>query len=1093
VQVFSITSMTWNATPLAGVTLQPGQYYLVQEAAGTGGTDDLPPADTTGTITMSSGSSVVALVSNTATLTSSCPSGAGIIDLVGYGAEPCFEGSGPAPTLTNTTAALRLNDGCFDTNDNALDLVSGDPTPRNTSSPVHDCTGISGFGTASPSNPLQGQSTQLSVRVADAQNPASTGISVVADLSSIGGSANQAFTGSGSTFAFTATVSAAAAPGLKSLPVTITDAEGRSFQTDIKMSVLSLIPDHIVISQIYGGGGNSNATFTNDYVELYNPTDSTVTITGWTLQYGSATGTSWTNNQPLGGTIGSHQYYLVQLASGGATGDPLPDPNISGGINMAAGSGKIALVKNSDPLSGGGCPIGTDPDIVDFVGYGGANCHEGNANAPGANNTTALFRQNGGNTDTDQNGSDFAVGTPNPRRTEPIVELGPWVAGTDPTLNASNIPHDDTVNVNFSEPVDVDPGWYNITCSITGSHNDATVAHTADFKTYAITPNVNFQFGEQCSVTIPKTTIHDQDLDDSDPDTDTLFADYTWSFTVVAAGQPAPFPPDVHLTMGNPSCGSAAGCATADLGNPNNYLMEKPTYALSYNRDRGEPNWVSWHLSSEWYGTLARVDTFRADPAVPADWYRVEGFDYSGSGFDRGHMTPNADRDNQFRIPINQETYLMSNMVPQSPDNNQGPWAAFEGYLRTLADAGNELYIVSGPFGQGGSGSNGGVTNTIANGHVVVPAATWKVVLVLPKGDDDVNRVTAATRTIAIQIPNIQGIKGVDWHNYLTTVDAVETETGYNFFSEVPQAIQNSIEAGTDGTNPPGTADQTVQGTEDTPVNFALNAVNPGPGSLTATVTQPSSGSVACTGTDCLYTPTADFNGTDSFTYTVTNGTLTSNSSTVTINVAAVNDTPVLAAIPSQTVNLGGSVLFTASATDVDLPNDTLTYSLMGTVPVGSSIDPATGAFSWTPTADQAGMVYSIHVRVTDAGGLYADRTVTIGVAYTWTDIFGSAVNGSAAKAGSSVPIKFSLTGASSSVTDAQISLYIAPVVNGVVGTETAAVARGSANNGNLFAYDAATGEYYFIWNTSGLTAGTYRLRIDAGDGVTRTTLITLK
>ena len=417
--------------------------------------------------------------------------------------------------------------------------------------------------------------------MAEGQDPASTGISVVADLSSIGGSAAQAFIGSGSTFTFAATVSADAAPGLKSLPVTISDAQGRSFQTEIKMSVLSTIPDHLVISQIYGGGGNSNATFTNDYVELYNPTDSTVTITGWTLQYGSASGTTWTNNQPLGGTIGSHQYYLVQFASGGAVGAPLPTaPNIAGDINMGAGSGKIALVKNSDPLSGGGCPIGTDPDIVDFVGYGGANCHEGNANPPAPDNTTAIFRNNGGGTDTDQNGNDFTTGTPNPRRTEPIAELGPWVAGTDPTSSGSNVPHDGTVVVNFSEPVNVDPGWYNITCSITGSHNDATVAHTPDLKAYAITPNVNFQFGEQCSVTIPKTTVHDQDLDDSAPDTDTLFADYAWSFTVVAAGQPAPFPPSVHLTMGDPSCGSAAGCATADLGNPDNYLMEKPTYAL---------------------------------------------------------------------------------------------------------------------------------------------------------------------------------------------------------------------------------------------------------------------------------------------------------------------------------------------------------------------------------------------------------------------------------------------------------------------------------------------------------------------------------
>src|SRR5205085_10634421 len=104
---------------------------------------------------------------------------------------------------------------------------------------------------------------------------------------------------------------------------------------------------------------------------------------------------------------------------------------------------------------------------------------------------------------------------------------------------------------------------------VTGPHNDATVAHTSDFKSYVITPNTNFQFGEQCTVTILKDGVHDQDTDDSAPDTDTLFADYSWSFNVVAAGQPAPYSPSVHLTMGNPSN------AIADVMQPNNYLMEK--------------------------------------------------------------------------------------------------------------------------------------------------------------------------------------------------------------------------------------------------------------------------------------------------------------------------------------------------------------------------------------------------------------------------------------------------------------------------------------------------------------------------------------
>jgi hypothetical protein len=191
---------------------------------------------------------------------------------------------------------------------------------------------------------------------------------------------------------------------------------------------------------------------------------------------------------------------------------------------------------------------------------------------------------------------------------------------------------------------------------------------------------------------------------------------------------------------------------------------------------------------------------------VPPDWYRVQSFDFQFSGFDRGHMVPNADRDNENSIPINQATYLMSNMVAQAPDNNQGPWANFENYLRTLvgtrATPTNEIYIVSGPAGTGGSGSNGGTTTTLADGHVTVPALTWKVALVLPYGNDDVSRVSCAARTIAVVMPNVQGIFNTPWETFLTTVDDVEALTGYDLFSAVPQTFQNCIEAGLNGVNP---------------------------------------------------------------------------------------------------------------------------------------------------------------------------------------------------------------------------------------------------------------------------------------------------
>ena len=662
--------------------------------------------------------------------------------------------------------------------------------------------------------------------------------------------------------------------------------------------------NHIVISQVYGGGGNSGAQYNQDFVELYNPTASPVDVTGWSVQYASAAGTSWSNTQPIGGPIGPGQYYLIALATG-AVGAPLPTANINGSINMSSTTGKVALVNTGDPLSGG-CPLG-DPRIVDFIGYGGsATCKEGSTVAPLLSNTTADIRKNGGATDTDVNGSDFVAGAPNPRRTAPISEIGPFVVTVDPTSGASIAPYDSSITVVFSEPVTVDSGWYDITCA-SGSHNSATLASTDSGSTWVITPNVSFAPGETCTVTLFKDAVHDVDTDDSGPNSDTLPANKVWSFSV-STGDPAPYPASVHLTMGNPSN------AIDDVNVPNNYLMVKPTYALSYNRDMGRPNWVSWHLDSSWYGSLARVDTFRPDPRVPADWYRVQAFDFSLTGFDRGHMTPNADRDNQNRIPINQETYLMSNMVAQSPDNNQGPWANLENYLRSLTDAGSEIYIVSGPAGAGGTGSNGGVTTTVANGHVVVPAYTWKAALVLPKLDgNDIARVTAATRTIVVIMPNVQGIRTVDWQTYLTSVDAVESLTGYNLFSNIPEAVQNAIEAGVNGANPPGTANQSVSTSEDNAKAFTLNVAAPNNNPLTYTiVTGPSHGQLTGTDGNRTYTPAPDFNGNDTFTYNVSDGPNTSNTSTVTLTISEVNDPPA-AADDAKSTDEDTPVTFAAS------------------------------------------------------------------------------------------------------------------------------------------------------------------------------------
>ena len=170
----------------------------------------------------------------------------------------------------------------------------------------------------------------------------------------------------------------------------------------------------VVISQVYGGGGNSGATYKNDFIELYNLSATAVDITGWSVQYASATGSTWTNKTTLSGTIEPGGYWLIQEGAGAGGTVDLPTPNAVGAIAMSGTAGKVALVNNSTALSGA-CPTG----LVDFVGYGPtANCSE-TAPTPILSNTTAALRKSNGAQDTDDNSTDFVTGAPNPRNAPP--------------------------------------------------------------------------------------------------------------------------------------------------------------------------------------------------------------------------------------------------------------------------------------------------------------------------------------------------------------------------------------------------------------------------------------------------------------------------------------------------------------------------------------------------------------------------------------------------------------------------------------------------------------------------------------------------
>lgn len=250
------------------------------------------------------------------------------------------------------------------------------------------------------------------------------------------------------------------------------------------------------------------------------------------------------------------------------------------------------------------------------------------------------------------------------------------------------------------------------------------------------------------------------------------------------------------LFFGNPSD------ALSDEKLESNYLMQKSQYTLSYNKDLLIPNWVAWHLSSaDINGPAERGDDFRPDEDLPSEWYGVKKSDYQYNkyGFDRGHVCPSADRTSTQED--NSMTFLMTNMVPQSPDNNRVIWMHFENYERKLVEQGNELYIIAGPSGKGGTSGKGTfeeIPITLKNGDILkmqVPAYTWKVLIAIPEGEDDLNRISEDTTVIAINVPNKMGMgKTGDWEQFITSIDEIENQTGYDFFELIPDSIEDILE-----------------------------------------------------------------------------------------------------------------------------------------------------------------------------------------------------------------------------------------------------------------------------------------------------------
>jgi endonuclease G len=527
------------------------------------------------------------------------------------------------------------------------------------------------------------------------------------------------------------------------------------------------VSPHLVISQFQAGGGSA----TDEFIEIKNTSSTPIDLSGYIVVYRSQNGTD--DGSPMASwavstILDPGKFYLIAAQGsydGGAAADKTYDPTTR---SMSASNGGLAIRQGS---------VNTGA-IIDSVAWGTVTngfAEWATTTAPANNNSQ--IRKDSGCQDTDNNSSDFQGQVPSSPRNSATAAVTCSGGGTElfAAINAnptSVSPGASTLLTVTVIPATTPPSTgITVSGNLTAIGGAATQAFFDNGTNGDVTPSDNvFSY----SAIIPGgTTGGVKNVTALAADAQARLVNLNINITVNA-----PLPNDDPLLLGNPSN------ATANVANENNYLMQKPQYTLSYNRSKATPNWVAWRLDSSWIGSAQRQDDYRPDPALPAGWYQVVDADYSGSGYTRGHMTPSGDRTRS--VADNSATFLMTNFVPQTAENNSGPWEEFESYCRTLANAGNEIYIVTGPVGNIG---------TIADGRIVIPQYTWKVVLIIPNGDNDLQRIGKGTRAFGLVVPNFPPLDiNAPWRNFRVTVDQVEHLTGYDFFNALGVNKQMLIE-----------------------------------------------------------------------------------------------------------------------------------------------------------------------------------------------------------------------------------------------------------------------------------------------------------
>ena len=225
----------------------------------------------------------------------------------------------------------------------------------------------------------------------------------------------------------------------------------------------------------------------------------------------------------------------------------------------------------------------------------------------------------------------------------------------------------------------------------------------------------------------------------------------------------------VHLTLGVPF----------DSDPTDDFIIVRGQYALSYNSILNVCNWVSWELNRDYYGNVRRYKgNFLEDPLLPEWYYKVKHTDYSRSGYDRGHMVRSQERTKTTEDNIS--TFILTNILPQHPDLNQGVWLNLEMYIESLCKKEDkQLFIIAGGIFH--------KKNRI-NNIITIPDSCFKIVVILNKGET-LEDVTEETPIIAVVMPNSSGVRNHRWEVYRTTINRIESSTGYVFLSRVNKSI----------------------------------------------------------------------------------------------------------------------------------------------------------------------------------------------------------------------------------------------------------------------------------------------------------------